>query len=186
MSSRGIHIEVIESMATSSFINTLRGFFSIRGPVKNIRSDRGTNFISVFKELGIESNPDFNTIHRYLGEQGCTWMFNPPHARYMGGAWERIISITKTILDSMFLQHGQRLTHELLTTFLAEVTSIINAKPLLEVSTDPNDTCILTLATLQTQKPGGHFIHEHEFGPKDILKSQWKFVQHLAETFWSK
>ena len=94
--------------------------------------------------------------------------------------------MTKKILDSMFLQHRQRLTHELFTTFLAEVTSIINARPLLEVSTHPNDTCILTPATLLTPKSGGHFMHVHEFGPKDILKSQWKFAQHLAETFWGK
>ena len=82
----------------------------------------------------------------------------------------------------MFLQHRQRFTHELLTTLLAEVTSLINARPLQEVSTDPNDICILTPATLRIQKPEGYFTHEHEFGPKDIPKSQWKFVQQ-AETF---
>ncbi len=47
MCSRAVHIEVIEAMSTSSFINALRRFFVIRGPAKQIRSDCGTNFIGV-------------------------------------------------------------------------------------------------------------------------------------------
>ncbi len=42
MSTRAIHIEVIESMDNSSFINALRRFFTIRGPAKQLRSDCGT------------------------------------------------------------------------------------------------------------------------------------------------
>jgi hypothetical protein len=42
---RAIHIELIESMDTSSFINALRRFFAIRGPAIQLRSDNGTNFV---------------------------------------------------------------------------------------------------------------------------------------------
>lgn len=56
MSVRAVHIELIESLDMSSFINALRCFLAIRGPVKLIRSDRGTNFISACKELKIPSN----------------------------------------------------------------------------------------------------------------------------------
>lgn len=48
---RAFHIEVIESLNTSSFINALRRFLAIRGPVKQIRSDRGTIFTGARKEL---------------------------------------------------------------------------------------------------------------------------------------
>ncbi len=51
MSTRAIHIEVIESMDSSSFINALRRFFAIRGPAKQLRSDCGTNFVGACKEL---------------------------------------------------------------------------------------------------------------------------------------
>lgn len=44
MCTRAVHIEVIEEMSFSSFINALRRFFAIRGPAKQLRSDRGTNF----------------------------------------------------------------------------------------------------------------------------------------------
>lgn len=90
MSSRAVHIEIIESMDTPSCINALRRFFALRGPAKQLRSDCGTNFIGACKELGMDK-----TVQRYLSEQGCSWEFNPPHSSHMGGSWERLIAIGK-------------------------------------------------------------------------------------------
>jgi hypothetical protein len=53
LSCRVVHIEVIEEMSTSSFINALRRFMAIRGKVKEFFSDRGTKFIGGAKELGL-------------------------------------------------------------------------------------------------------------------------------------
>lgn len=56
MSTRAMHIELVESMSTSSFINALRRCFSVRGPAKRLRSDRGIHFIGACKELKINHN----------------------------------------------------------------------------------------------------------------------------------
>ncbi|XP_072010850.1 uncharacterized protein [Engystomops pustulosus] len=187
MSVRAVHIEVIESMDTSSFINALRRFIAIRGPVKHIRSDRGTNFVGAAKELQIPTNLDTVSVNRYLSEQGCTWTFNPPHSSHMGGAWERMIGIARRILDSIFLQVGMaRLTHECLTTFMAEVSAIINARPLIPVTSDPDDPTILTPAMLLTQKTKTTCSPAGEFTTKHLYKCQWRQVQSLANTFWDK
>lgn len=61
MSIRAVHVEVIESLNTSSFINTLRRFLAVRGPVKHIHSDHGTNFVGACKDLKIPSNIDGTT-----------------------------------------------------------------------------------------------------------------------------
>ncbi|VDI84343.1 Hypothetical predicted protein [Mytilus galloprovincialis] len=42
---RAIHLEVIEELSSSSFINAWRRFIALRGPVRQVRSDRGTNFV---------------------------------------------------------------------------------------------------------------------------------------------
>ncbi|XP_034385377.1 uncharacterized protein LOC117728696 [Cyclopterus lumpus] len=112
MSVQAVHIEVIESLDTSSFINALRRFLAVRGPVNHIRSDRGTNFVGACKELKIPSNIDNTTVKTYLSGQGCSWTFNPPHASHFGGTWERMIGLARRILDSMFLQLKDKLTHE--------------------------------------------------------------------------
>ena len=51
LSTRAIHIEVIESMDTSCFINALRRFLALRGPAIQLRSDCGTNFVGARNEL---------------------------------------------------------------------------------------------------------------------------------------
>lgn len=112
MSLRDIHIEVIESLNTSSFINALRCFLAVRGPVKHICSDRGTNFVDACKDLKIPSNTDSTIMKTYLSDQVCSWIFNPPHASHFGGTWERMISLPRRVLDSMFLQLKDNLTHE--------------------------------------------------------------------------
>lgn len=181
---RAVHIEVIETLSASSFINALRRFFSIRGPAAQIRSDRGTNFTGASKELNLEDDAD---MQRYLQDQQCTWIFNPPHASHMGGAWERLIGVARRILDSMFLQQRfSSLTHEVLVTLMAEVCAIMNARPLLPVSTDPENPLILTPSMLLTQRTGAPSSPPPDFGKAEIIRHQWKLVQHLAETFWHK
>ncbi len=115
MSSRNVHVEIMESMDTSSCINGLRCFFALRGPVKQLRSDCGTNFIEACKEIGMDK-----TVSKDAAG-------NSTHSSHMGGLWECLNGITRRILDSVFLQLKTRLTHEVLCTLMAEVTAISNA-----------------------------------------------------------
>lgn len=183
LNTRAVHLEVIESMTASSF--ALRRFLSIRGSVKHLRSDQGTNFIGACKELKI--NVDDPEIKDCLQDQGCTWTFNPPDSSHMGGVWERMIGVVRRILDGLLLRTSTvRLTHEVLTTFMAEVMAIMKARPLVSVSTDPEAPEVLSPAMVLTQKastvpaPPGNF----ELG--NLYKSQWRQVQGLADTFWKK
>ncbi|KAL0970460.1 hypothetical protein UPYG_G00242280 [Umbra pygmaea] len=187
MGTRGVHIEVIESMDVTSCINALRRFFAVRGPAKQLRSDRGTNFIAASAELGMgPPNKKQTSILNYLHSNGCTWEFNPPHASHMGGVWERMIGMTRRILDSMLLQNKHtHLTHEVLCTLMAEITAIINARPLVPISSDPSSPVLLSPAMLLTQKPGLH-APPGDFTGKDLLKGQWRQVQALANEFWGR
>ena len=185
LSTRAVHLEVIESMSTSSFINSLRRFLSIRGPVKHLRSDRGTNFIGACRELQV--NTDDPEIKNYLQDQGCTWTFNAPHSSHMGGAWERLIGVARRILDGLLVKDGPtRLTHEVLSTLMAEVMAIMNARPLVPISYDVEIPEMLSPATLLTQKasvtpaPLGDFKLDH------LCKVQWRQVQSLADSFWKR
>ena len=46
-----VHIETASSLETDSFLNALRLFVARRGPVREIRSDQGTNLVGAEKEL---------------------------------------------------------------------------------------------------------------------------------------
>lgn len=71
----------------------------------------------------------------------------------MGGSWERMIEQAGRLLDAMFQQLGpSELTHEALSTLMAEVAAIINARPLVPGSTDPDDPYVLTFNTILKKK----------------------------------
>ena len=175
-------------MSASSFINALRRFTAIRGSVKEYRSDRGTNFVGGTRELQMDTiNIEDGLVKDHLSTEGSVWKFNPPHASHMGGSWERMIGTTRRILDSMLLEHkGPKLTHEVLTTLMAEISSIINARPLVPVSTDPESPFILSPSVLLTQKTTDTPDVLLNLSTKDMYRSSWKFVQALADRFWAR
>lgn len=185
MSSRAVHIEVIDSLDTSSCINALRRFFAIRGPAKQIRSDCGTNFKVAAKELGLTAQQPDVVVQKFLSHQGCSWVFNPPHASHMGGSWECMIGLSRRILDAILLQDKIQLTHDVLCTLMMEVTAIINARPLAQISTDPEAPFILSPAMLPTQKVGVAPPHGN-CTDKDFFSKQWRQVQALADQFWRR
>ncbi|KAJ8041002.1 hypothetical protein HOLleu_15480 [Holothuria leucospilota] len=185
--SRAVPAEVIESLDTSSFIMALRRFLAIRGPVAKMRSYQGTNFKGAKGELETASlNFDHDHIRKFLSSQDCEWIFNPPHASHFGGVWERQIRTMRQVLSSMFLQLGKHhLTHEVLVTFMAEASAIVNSRPITYISTDANDPSPLSPSMLLTQKslplrpPPGEFVQQDLFGRK-----RWRQVQYLADQFW--
>ena len=186
LTTRAVHLEVVEEMTSSSFINALRRFVSLRGPVKLFRSDRGTNFIGATDDLRIDAlNVEDGAVQDFLHKSGITWIFNAPHASHMGGVWERMIGLTRRILDSILLDPKTKpLTHETLVTFMAEASAIINARPITQVSTDPDSPMILRPSTLLTGKIDYVPAIADSFYIKDIYRANWKRVQVLADTFW--
>ena len=76
---RAIHIEVIHEMSSSSFINALRRLTALRGDVKLIRSDCGTNFVGAAKELRADVvDIEGTQMKDFLAQKRITWRFNPP------------------------------------------------------------------------------------------------------------
>ena len=85
----------------------------------------------------------------------------------------------------MLLENKGNLTHEVISTFMMEVCAILNARPLVSVSSYLEMPEVLSPSLLLTQKPCTGDIQLPEFGLKDALRSQWKHVQYLADKFWS-
>ena len=89
MASRAVHLEVANYLTADSFINAYHRFFDLRGPVRQIRSDQGTNFVGAKNELQKAlSELDHVKIRQDLLKRNCDWVdykMNVPHASHMGG-----------------------------------------------------------------------------------------------------
>ena len=121
----------------------LRRFTARRGKPNTIYSDNGTNFVGANR--GLRANiAEWNQekIASVLSQEGIQWVFNPPAAPHMGGVWERLVRSCKRALSVVL--HNQVVTDEVLLTAMAEVESLMNGRPLTEVSSDVNDLDALT------------------------------------------
>ena len=185
MTSRAVHIEVANSLDTSSCINALRRFISRRGQVKRLRSDNGTNFVGAKRELQKAfSAIKQDQIQKTLREQGIEWTFNPPGASHHGGIWERMIRSIRQVLCSVLKE--QTVDDEGLQTILGEVEAILNSRPLTAVTTDPQDLHPLTPNDLLLLKaepilPPGLFEKSDQYP-----RRRWRQIQYLANLFWRR
>ena len=103
--SRAVHLEVLDDMSTDCFINSFRSFLAIRGPVKEVYSDQGTNFVGARNEflkcISAVDNLDFK---QFLKANQCKFKFNAPTASHMGGVWERMIRTIRDVLNGLLIE----------------------------------------------------------------------------------
>ena len=191
MASRAIHLETLNSMDTDSFLCALRRFICRRGNVRQLRSDRGTNFIGAKGELTQAWNEmNQNQIHNFLLSKNCDWIqfeMNVPHASHMGGVWERQIKSARSVISALMADLGDQLDDETLRTLFTEAENIVNSRPLTTDVSDPDSLQPLTPMQLLTQKTQVVLPPPGEFSRPDMYsRKRWKRVQFLANQFWQR
>ncbi|XP_035211824.1 uncharacterized protein LOC118185963 [Stegodyphus dumicola] len=147
---RAIHLELVTSLSTETFIQSLRRFIARRGRPYVIYSDNGTNFVgtnSVLKKV------NWNAIcsDSYV-QQGRFYPINErlqspvgpssPDAAWWGGWWERLVRMVKENLRRVLGRTS--LNYEELYTILCDCEQVINSRPITYVSEDNQDPSPLT------------------------------------------
>ena len=182
LSSRAVHLEVVQNMVTDSFIQALRRFIARRGNIRLIRCDNGTNFVGAKSELQRSlSEMDEHKISHFLQNTGTdcvTWKNNPPSGSYMGGVWERQIKSARVVLSSLLKQHGTSLNNESLITLLTEVESIVNSRPLtVETFSDIGIEAPLSPINLLTMKSSVVLSPPGDFKQPDLYsRRRWRRI----------
>ena len=184
--SRAVHVELLDSMSADAFINALRCFVCIRGPVSTIYCDQGTNFIGAHNELARELNSMSPKNRSYLEEHMIEFKFNAPSASHAGGMWERQIRTIKSVLNGMTNKYDTRMDSTMLRTSLYEAMATVNSRPLSTAYLNDPTELVITPNHLLTMKPHqrgplpGNFDNQEIYG-----RRMWKKVQQFAEEFWS-
>ena len=93
---------MIDDLTTDSFLNTLRCFKAIRGPIKTIFCDQGTNMVGA-KNLMEKELKEMNegSLKKYLQKNRIEFKMNVPSSSHRGGVWERQIRTTRAILNNI-------------------------------------------------------------------------------------
>ena len=190
MASRAVHLESANSLDTTSFINALRRFICRRGPVRQLQSDQGSNFMDAKRELK-EAVAEFddNQIKEELLKNNCDWItfkMNVPSASHMGGVCGRQIRAVRSVLLAVLERNGAQLDDESLRTYLCDCEAIINSRPLTVTNlNDPGSLEPLTPSHLLTLKSKVVLPPPGMFQSPDLYsRKRWRRIQHLSNEFW--
>ncbi|KAL0146824.1 hypothetical protein M9458_057763, partial [Cirrhinus mrigala] len=142
---RAVHLELVSSQSTESFLLALKRFISRRGLCKIIYSDNAKRFKRANQDLSElwQAIKDPQLLEYFSGK-GIVWRFIVERAAWWGGFWERLVRSVKTCLR-MVLGRAS-ITFEEMSTLLMEVEATLNSRPLTFVHNEVDEPQPLTPA----------------------------------------
>jgi len=179
---RAIHIEVVSTLETASFLMALDRFTARRGRPDSIRCDNGTNFRGASNELRqLQACVNNDAISEKFPE--INWDFATPLAPHTQGSIERLVGSTKRALAATMADPV--LDEETFRTLAIKVEGIINSRPLTYISADPADVIPLT---------PGHFLLPQamrELAPIPVtedltIRNRWRRMHAVLDHFWGR
>lgn len=95
------HRNMLEDLSADAFINGLRCFIAVRGAVRQIQCDQGTNFVGAQNEFKAALQKlDTERLSTFLSQNQCNFILNAPHSSHAGGVWERQIKTVRSVLNT--------------------------------------------------------------------------------------
>ena len=134
-STRAVHLEVVDTLSTTSFILCLRHLATAKGISLLIISDNHKTFILGEKFL-LDMQKD-DTVQEFLQEHRIQWRHQTPRSPWMGGHFERLVRTMKTCLSSAIAR--KLYNQEEFTTGVKEVENIVNSGHLMYQANDALD-----------------------------------------------
>ncbi|KAI2647089.1 Gag-Pro-Pol polyprotein [Labeo rohita] len=182
LTTRCIHLDLLNSIDTDAFLLALRRFIARRGTPSEIFSDQGTNFRGAETELREAFREMEPSLQEQLANYQITFRMNPPAAPHFGGAWEREIRSVKSALRVVV--GSQSVPEDVLQTILIEVEGILNSKPLGYVSSDVADVDPVTPNMLLMGRRDAS-LPQVIYTPEPLSKRRWRHAQTIVDHFWS-
>jgi len=185
-STRAIHLELVSDLTSVAFLAALRRFISRRGKPMQIHSDNGTNFVGANRLLGKFLNNESlrKGILEQSHQEGIEWRFIPPHAPHFGGLWEAGVKSTKYHLRRCI--GDTILRFEELYTVLTQIEAVLNSRPVMAVSDDPENLEALTPGHFLIGRPLTTFSEPtlHDEPAINCPRRRWDLVQRMCQQFW--
>jgi hypothetical protein len=189
---RSVHLELVQNKTTHEFLLALRRFVALYGSPSVIVSDNASELCAGDRALRkmwrlIEQSED---VQAYSLAKCIKWQYIPEKSPWMGGFYERMVGTVKVCLKKAL--DGLCLYPDELRTVLAEVTEVVNSRPLVYAENVPG---------LQPLTPG-HFLrggNRQSFpdagliddeaianvnSTSNVLLNKWKRLQNVVSNFW--
>ena len=104
-------------------------------------NEQRTDILPLSVEELVQSENYHDRVKGFLLTKECDWIdfnLNVPAASHMGGSWERLIRMVRSVLSVLLQEHDNQLDDEALHTLMTEAENFINSRPLtVENLSDP-------------------------------------------------
>ena len=183
LSTKAVHMELVGNLSKDACILALKRFFARKGTPSKILSDNGTNFIGArndllkLKEVFESKNKD--SVVSFAEQRGPEWVTIPARAPHFGGIWEAAVKSMKHHLRRVV---GTQILHyEELSTILCQIEAVLNSRPLVPLSSDPNDLQVITPNHFLI---GGSPNEPDRQESKIPLNCRYRLLQQIQKDFW--
>jgi hypothetical protein len=175
---KAVHLELVSDLSANACIAAIKRFIARRGKPLEIYSDCGTNYIGAKNYFKMCSDK----VGKYLADESVNWKLNVPSAPHFGGLWEAAVKSMKFHMRRVI--GSQILTQEEFATCLAEIESVLNSRPLVATSEDPEDYSVIT---------PGHFLicdelkgipEPDQTEEKISIGERWRLITQISQSFW--
>lgn len=125
-----------------------------------------------------------NVIIESLSNQNIVWKFIPLHAPHFRGLWEAAVRgfkhyMRRVIGDTLF-------TFEEFNTFVIEIEDILNSRPLVPLSDDPNDFAALTPAHFLIGSSLSSIVEQDVSNITTNKLFNWQHISKVKQNFWKR
>ncbi|XP_028157714.1 uncharacterized protein LOC114350946 isoform X1 [Ostrinia furnacalis] len=183
---KAVHLELASDLTTETFLACLRRLISRRGLPAEIHCDNASTFKCARSHLAElyklhTSQSHQAEVHHFATQRGIAFKFIPAYSPTFGGLWEAAVKSTKYHLKRVLQKTV--LTYEQLNTVLTEIEAILNSRPLLPLSSDPDDFCYLSPGHFIIGSPLTMYPEQNVVVPRNKLKF-WQLCTNLKQMFW--
>ena len=181
LTTRAIHLEVLQSLNTSSCMIAIDRFVAHRCRPDFFWSNNGTIFVSASKKV--------NTIETAALQEKCSQRrikgkFKTLSAPNQGGAWESLIKSCKKILFTVL--GSSKVKEVVLSTSLCLVEQAMTSRRLFLASSDPTDPHALSpnkfLNCGEVLQPAVFAREAHSAHHRRVYQQ----AQHYADAIWTR
>ena len=188
VTTRAVHLEVVENLTTSSFIMCLRRLAATKGMPTLILLDNRRTFIAgeTFL-LDLQLDP---SVREYLQSKNVRWKHQTPRSPWMGSHFERLVRTIKANLTTAISRKFVTLVE--FSTVVKEAENIVNSRPLTYQSDSTRDVPLspsqlawgrdLTLMPPLLQ-PGDPLDEDHD---ARATRAQYELLSNALERFWKR
>ncbi|XP_018054214.1 PREDICTED: uncharacterized protein LOC108691087 [Atta colombica] len=161
------------------------------GRPTHIYSENGITFVGAHRQIQelydmYNDSQVQSEIKNFLCELEISWSFIPPNAPHFRGLWETVVKSKIKYHITRIVSKVSHLTFEEMQTTLYEIEAILNSRPLLPLSADPNDLAYLSSGHFLVSTPlnGLPCVDLSDVNENRLLR--WQRVEQIRQYFWRR